>query len=102
MAADSPSTDRDDALRSGLSPGHLAQLACLLEVTACKPGNVHRLSDLPDLHFVDFLLSAVAIAGPLDRAVSMGGGAAVSESIAATRLIVGSNTNLRMVLLLAP
>jgi len=94
--------DRDDAPRSGLSPGRLAQLACLLEVTACKPGNVHRLRDLPDLHFVDFLLSAAAIAGPLDRAISVGVGAAVSECIEATRRLVGTNTNLGMVLLLAP
>src|SRR5207249_2035190 len=77
-------------------------LACLLEVTARKPGNVHRLRDLPDLHFVDFLLSAVAIPGPLDRAVSLGVGAAVYESIEATRRIIGTNTNLGMVLPLAP
>ena len=88
MAADSPSVPRGDAPHSGLSPGRLAQLACLLEVTARKPGNVHRQRDLPDLHFVDFLLSAVAIAGPLDRAISVSVGAAVSECIEATRRLV--------------
>src|SRR5262249_11806469 len=86
----------------GLSPGQLAQLACLLEVTARKPGNVHRLGDLPNLHFADFLLSAVAIAEPLDRAATAGVGAAVHEAIAATRRVVATNTNLGVVLLLAP
>ena len=28
-----------------LSPGQLAQIACLLEVTARKPGNIHRYRD---------------------------------------------------------
>jgi triphosphoribosyl-dephospho-CoA synthase len=74
----------------------------VLEVTARKPGNVHRLRDFPDLHFVDFLLSAVAIAEPLNRASAVGVGPAVFEAIAATRRMVGTNTNLGMVLLLAP
>jgi triphosphoribosyl-dephospho-CoA synthase len=74
----------------------------LLELTARKPGNVHRLGDLPNLHFVDFLLSAVAIAEPLDRAATIGVGAAVHEAIAATRRVVATNTNLGIVLLLAP
>jgi triphosphoribosyl-dephospho-CoA synthase len=84
------------------SPGRLAQVACLLEVTARKPGNVHRLRDFPDLHFVDFLLSAVAIAEPLDRAAAAGVGVTVLQAIEATRRVVNTNTNLGMVLLLAP
>jgi triphosphoribosyl-dephospho-CoA synthase len=85
-----------------MSPGRLAQLACLLEVVARKPGNVHRVGDLADLHLVDFLLSAVAIAEPLDRAAAIGVGAAIDEAIAATRRVVSTNTNLGMVLLLTP
>jgi triphosphoribosyl-dephospho-CoA synthase len=84
------------------SPGRLAQVACLLEVTARKPGNVHRLRDFSDLHFVDFLLSAVAIAEPLDRASAIGVGVTVLQAIEATRRVVRTNTNLGMVLLLAP
>ena len=53
--------------REALSPGELAQVACLLEVTARKPGNVHRFRDFDDVDYLDFLLSAAAIAGPLDR-----------------------------------
>src|SRR5438105_2433054 len=103
MTADSsPPSGRRLAPGPGWSPGRLAQLACLLEVTARKPGNVHRLRDLPDLHFVDFWLSALAIAEPLDRVAAVGVGAAVFDAIQATRRVVATNTNLGMVLLLAP
>ena len=90
------------SLGPGLSPGQLAQVACLLEVTARKPGNVHRYADLPGLHFVDFLLSAMAIAEPLDQAAPTGVGRAVLAAIEATRRVVSTNTNLGIVLLLAP
>jgi triphosphoribosyl-dephospho-CoA synthase len=71
-------------------------------VTARKPGNVHRLRDFPDLTFLDFVLSATAIVGPLDRAITDGVGAAVYGAIEATRRWVATNTNLGIVLLLAP
>jgi triphosphoribosyl-dephospho-CoA synthase len=51
---------------------------------------------------VDFLLSAVAIAEPLNRIGIEGIGAAVFRAIQATRQVVTTNTNLGMVLLLAP
>lgn len=85
-----------------IGPGRLAQLACVLEVMAPKPGNVHRLADLPGLRLVNFLASALAIGEPLDRAAAIGIGAAVEQAIAATRRLVATNTNLGMVLLLAP
>jgi triphosphoribosyl-dephospho-CoA synthase len=88
---------------SGLpTPGQLAQMACLMEVTARKPGNVHRGVDFGDSHFLDYLLSAAAIAGPLDRAPAIGVGRAVREAVEATHRVVSTNTNLGMVLLLAP
>jgi triphosphoribosyl-dephospho-CoA synthase len=98
-----PSRRRDQTTRwPALSPGRLAEIACLLEVTARKPGNVHRFADLPGLQFNDFLLSAAAIAEPLDRAATMGIGRAVYDAIEATRMLVNTNTNLGIVLLLAP
>jgi triphosphoribosyl-dephospho-CoA synthase len=86
----------------GFTPGRLAEVACLLEVTATKPGNVHRYADLPGLRLSDFLLSAAAIAGPIDDARPRGVGAIVLAAIEATRQVVSTNTNLGMVLLLAP
>jgi triphosphoribosyl-dephospho-CoA synthase len=88
--------------RRTLGPGQLAQLACILEVMAPKPGNVHRLRDLPGLYFIDFLASALVIGEPLDRAKIDGVGVTVERAIEATRQVVGTNTNLGMVLLLGP
>jgi triphosphoribosyl-dephospho-CoA synthase len=83
-------------------PGPLATIACLLEASARKPGNVHRFRDFDDSHYVDYVLSASAIAAAIDRASTAGIGAAVLEAIEATRRVVSTNTNLGMVLLLAP
>ncbi|HEX4073008.1 MAG TPA: triphosphoribosyl-dephospho-CoA synthase, partial [Planctomycetaceae bacterium] len=102
MSSENVRSKQADATGPQLSPGRLAQAACLLEVTAHKPGNVHRYADLPGLHFIDFLLSAMAIAEPLDRAATEGVGSAVLGAIDATRRVVRTNTNLGIVLLLAP
>ena len=84
------------------SVGMMAQAACLLEATARKPGNVHRGADFADTTWLDFALSAAAIAGPLDRTPGRPLGATILEAVAATRAAVRSNTNLGMILLLAP
>ncbi len=78
------------------------QLACLWEVTARKPGNVHRFRDFADTHYLDFLMSAAAIAPVLDLAPQCRVGATILQAIQATRRVVTTNTNLGMVLLLAP
>jgi triphosphoribosyl-dephospho-CoA synthase len=85
-----------------LSVGQTATLACLLEATAPKVGNVHRGADFEELFFADFVTSAVAIGPALERARETGVGQAVLDAIAATRAYVDTNTNLGMVLLLAP
>src|SRR5581483_532550 len=82
--------------------GLFAQLACIWEATACKPGNVHRLRDFPDLHFTDFLTSAAAIGPVMERAAVQGVGMTVLEAIRTTRRVARTNTNLGVVLLLAP
>jgi triphosphoribosyl-dephospho-CoA synthase len=85
-----------------ISPGQCATLACLLEATAPKVGNVHRGADFEGLHFADFLASAVAIGPAMERASETGVGRAVLDAITATRAVVDTNTNLGMVLLIAP
>jgi triphosphoribosyl-dephospho-CoA synthase len=82
--------------------GQCATLACLLEVTAPKPGNVHRGADFEDLGFSDFAVSAVRIAPAMQRAVEQGVGATIWQAIHDTRSLVPTNTNLGMVLLMAP
>ena len=85
-----------------LKPGRLAQIACLLEATARKPGNVHRFRDFDDAHYLDFVLSASAIAEALDLAPDVGLGHSVLRAVESTRDLVRTNTNLGMILLLAP
>src|SRR5262245_52466981 len=79
-----------------------AQAACLWEATARKPGNVHRFADFADLAYLDFALSAAAIGPALRAAPHRPVGELVREAVARTRAVVRTNTNLGIVLLLAP
>jgi triphosphoribosyl-dephospho-CoA synthase len=74
----------------------------VLEVAAPKPGNVSRDHDFGDTRFEDFLLSAVAIGAALGAAGETGVGETVLRAVRDTRRWVGANTNLGIVLLLAP
>ena len=79
-----------------------AQLACLLEVNAWKPGNVSRMHDFADCRFEDFLVSAVAIGPAFREAARSPVGKTILEAVRATRALVGTNTNLGMAIALAP
>lgn len=78
------------------------RLACVLEVSAAKPGNVHPRAAFSDLTFEDFVRSAEAIAPVLAHTVDVGVGRTIFQAIEATRAVVTSNANLGIVLLLAP
>ncbi|MBL8798533.1 MAG: triphosphoribosyl-dephospho-CoA synthase, partial [Planctomycetia bacterium] len=82
--------------------GFCAQTACIWEATARKAGNVHRFADFADTHYADFLLSAAAIAPVLEGAAGRSLGETILDAVRATRAAVSSNTNLGIVLLLAP
>ena len=82
--------------------GELAQWACVAEVTAPKPGNVSVHASFDDLTWKDFIVSAMVIRPVLNRASELGVGATVLECARATKEAVRSNTNLGIVLLLAP
>jgi triphosphoribosyl-dephospho-CoA synthase len=82
--------------------GCAAQLACLLEVSAPKPGNVSPGRHFADARYEDFLASAAAIGEPLAGAGTRGIGATVRLAIESTARWTRSNTNLGIVLLLAP
>ncbi|MCE9591466.1 MAG: triphosphoribosyl-dephospho-CoA synthase [Planctomycetes bacterium] len=77
-------------------------MACLLEVGAAKAGNVHPGKEFADTGLMDFAVSAVAIAPAMERAAEAGVGRAVLEAVRATQEAVKKNTNLGMLLLLAP
>ena len=76
-------------------------MACMLEVTAPKPGNVHRGADFEDVTFSDFLISGIAIGEVFDRPVRSVG-QYVLQAVKQTKEFVGTNTNLGIVLLISP
>jgi triphosphoribosyl-dephospho-CoA synthase len=80
----------------------LAQMACVWEACAPKPGNVNRLHDFPDTSLEDFLLSAIAIGPAFENATQWGVGQIIRQATMDTLRLVRSNTNLGMILLLAP
>ncbi len=88
--------------RDHLSIGLCAHIACMWEATARKPGNVHPSSDFTDTTYNDFLLSAAAVAPVFDIAAERSVGNTILDAIRATRRVVSRNTNLGIVLLLAP
>ena len=86
-----------------LTPGQLATLACQLEVTAAKPGNVHRAADFEDVTLNDFLSSGIALGSAIDAQPATGEtGDMILSAAQATRWITQTNTNLGMILLICP
>ena len=79
-----------------------AQLACLLEATAPKPGNVSPGRHFADARFEDFLASAAAIGPALAGADRKPLGVTIRQAVEATSAWSRSNTNLGLILLLAP
>src|SRR5438093_2479383 len=79
-----------------------AQLACLLEASAPKPGNVSPFASFRDATYEDFLASAAAIGPPPALAGEHPLGATIRAAVEATARWAPSNTNLGLVLLLAP
>jgi triphosphoribosyl-dephospho-CoA synthase len=79
-----------------------ATLACALEVSAEKVGNVTPTRGFADARYEDFVLSGLAIGPAIGRAAPGRVGRAVYEAVAATRRRTRTNTNLGIALLLAP
>jgi len=80
----------------------MAQLACVLEASAPKPGNVSPGRPFDDLRYEDFVASAIAIGPAFECAASRPLGETVRLAIESTREWTSTNTNLGIVLLLAP
>jgi triphosphoribosyl-dephospho-CoA synthase len=88
--------------RTALDLAAAAQLACLLEASAPKPGNVSPGRSFEDVSYEDFLASAAAIGGPLSGVATRPLGSTIRMAVDATAAWAPSNTNLGIVLLLAP
>ena len=87
---------------SSLSRGQCVQLACMWEASARKAGNVHPGAGFSNLQFPDFLSSAMVIGPVFECAGQQPVGDTVLQAIRTTRTVVRTNTNLGIVLLLAP
>jgi triphosphoribosyl-dephospho-CoA synthase len=98
MAAQGPSA----GLRSAADIVAAAQLACLLEASAPKPGNVSPGQSFADAHYEDYLASAAAIGSALGGSATQPLGTTVRLAVEATSHWTFANTNLGIVLLLAP
>ncbi|MEL6063645.1 MULTISPECIES: triphosphoribosyl-dephospho-CoA synthase [unclassified Methylobacterium] len=89
---------------NGLDPGLVGTLyraACLAELDAIKPGNVHAFAPGHRMVVADFVTSAEVSAPPLARP-GAGVGERIRDGVAATMAAVGQNTNLGILLLCAP
>ncbi len=77
------------------------KLACLAEIEALKPGNVHIFADGHGMQVQDFIQSAEASSSMIAKP-DLALGERIYRSIEATRNVVHCNTNLGIVLLCAP
>ncbi len=75
--------------------------ACMLELQALKPGNVHIFADGHGMTVQDFIKSADASALVISQA-DLSVGERIFQSVATTQKAVGKNTNLGLILLCAP
>src|SRR5262245_36066558 len=87
---------------SALCIQHCAKLACILEATARKPGNVNPQASFADLDYVDFVRNALVLGSVIGVSRTYGVGPTVRLSVATCREHVPTNANLGMVLLLVP
>jgi triphosphoribosyl-dephospho-CoA synthase len=88
--------------RDSVAIARRAQFACVLEAGAPKPGNVSPARPFADVRYEDFVASAEAIVRPLEAAGRRPLGETILLAIEATAARTRANTNLGIVLLLAP
>ena len=75
--------------------------ACMAELEALKPGNVHIFADGHGMTVQDFILSAEAASEVISK-LGLSLGERILASVEVTQKVVDCNTNLGMVLLCAP
>jgi triphosphoribosyl-dephospho-CoA synthase len=98
----SPARAAAATVRSADDVAGAAQLACVLEVSAEKPGNITPSHDFHDTSYEDMLASAIAVGPELARAGKRAVGETVLAVVEASRRVAPANTNLGIALLLAP
>lgn len=79
----------------------LFKMACIAELEALKPGNVHIFADGHGMTIHDFIKSAEAVSNVIAQA-DLSLGQRILVSVDATQKAVSCNTNLGIILLCAP
>ncbi|MES2637737.1 MAG: triphosphoribosyl-dephospho-CoA synthase [Pseudomonadota bacterium] len=79
----------------------LFKMACIAELEALKPGNVHIFADGHGMTIHDFIKSAEAVSSVIAQA-DLSLGQRILYSVEATQKAVACNTNLGIILLCAP
>jgi triphosphoribosyl-dephospho-CoA synthase len=98
----SPARAAATTVHTAESVAGAAQLACVLEVSAEKPGNITPSHDFHDTSYEDMLRSAIAAGPELARAGERSVGETILAVVEASRRAAPANTNLGIALLLAP
>jgi len=78
------------------------QVACVLEVTAAKPGNITPAHDFADTTYADMIRAGLALGPVLGRAGERRVGELILDGVRASARVASANTNLGIVLLLTP
>lgn len=84
------------------SLAELIHTACMMEVMSPKPGNVAPGKDFADASINDFIKSARVISPILAAPEGRTLGETILKAVQATKTVVSHNTNLGIILLLAP
>lgn len=82
--------------------GRWVETACAIEVLSPKPGNVSPGREFADSSVLDFMNSARMSAPELAMADTRPLGETILKAVEATRAVVNHNTNLGIILLIAP
>ena len=77
-------------------------MACSLEASAAKPGNVFPGADFDDLSYNELIAAGAAIAPVMQRAAGQPLGRTIRDAVTASRRVTRSNANLGIVLAIAP
>ena len=78
------------------------RLACVIEASALKPGNVHPFASFENADYWDFITASDTIAPILAQTTPHNVGDVILEAVRKTHDAIGHNANLGIVLLLAP
>jgi len=87
---------------SDIEIAQAVQIASLLEASAAKPGNVYPTKNFKDLNYHHFLYSSAAVFPAFLNLENKSVGKIILEGVKQTHSFIKTNTNLGILLLIAP